>query len=650
MTYGTTAYGVEPYAGSPFAGGAGGVATPELAIELDAGTWTDITPDLVDVSTRRGRNRELGAYETGSLVATLRNDDRRYDPDHAAGPYYGKLRPNRRIRYRETWGGVTYPVILGYLDRLEQQYGGPNDAAAAVTASDLFKILNRVELPAGAYAAEITADRPAAWWRLDEPNTSTVARDNSGNGRDATYLDDPERGAEALATLDPSTSTRFEHTDPNRVEYAGRLVTGFPLTVEALIRITTQRDDFFRVIYQEEWETGTINAGHSLFVDSDALALPGRLFWEYYPTTSTTTSVYSTSRVDDGAVHHVAVVASSPSDVRLYVDGVDQTNVRVAGTTPMPTGNAFVVALGNGPALATDVGQFGLDGMLQDVAVYTAALSPARIAARNAAARTPWRGDLPGVRIARIADLAGVPAADREIDPGTTTLQSTDLGGDALSYAQTVEETELGRLFVARDGKLRFIGREAGRTGPYLATKATFVDADSGTGLPYRSVSADVDESILVTRATVSRAGGTAVTVTADPATVTEFQLLDYTAEGLLHDDDAYSRAYAEWIVNTRKTPQSRIGALRLDLRADPAALFPALLGLEIGDRVTYRRTPQNQGAVIDLAMRVESIAHEAGGGYRRAVLQLSPFNPGAAGAPVFTWDVTSWDNHVWGL
>lgn len=615
-----------------------------VEVEFDAGVWTDVSADVVAISTRRGRNKESGAFEAGTMRVTLRNDGRKYDPDNAAGPYYGKLRPNRRIRFRATYNAITYPVYQGYIDRITQQWSGPNDATASIEATDLFKLLSRSELAVSAYAAEVAADSPLAFYRLDEPNDQDVAFDSSGNNRDAAYLGGPIRQSAGLIVRDPGHSTQFVNGDDNRVEYAGNLITAFPFTIEAVISVPAS-NTAFRIIYDNEQNSLPLNNAHYFAVDDNAAGRPGTLTWV---ASSPLRQVYTTARVDDGSPHHVAIVATSGTDTRLYVDGVESTNVAFAGTAAFTAGT-YRTGIGNTPAFSSTINSLALSGYLQGLAVYGTALSAARIAAHSAATKTPWNGELPGTRLGRVLDAAAVPSADRTLDAGTTTLQATSLGTDPLSYAQKVEETEAGRLFVTRDGKVRFIGRQAGDTGTYLTSLATLVDDDSGAGLPYLTASADLDEALIVTRATVSRDGSVAITYF-DAAAKAEFGWIDQTHEGLLHDSDTYSRAYAEWIVNTHKTPASRVGTVTLELAKDPVNLYPGILVLELADRLTWKRKPQNTGAVISQAMRLEAIAHETGGHYWRTSLLLTPFNLGASGYGTGVWDTSLWDQAVWGL
>ena len=615
-----------------------------VEVEFTAGVWTDITADVVAVETRRGRNRESGAFETGTMTFTVRNDSRKYDPDNTAGPYYGRLRPNRRARFTSTWSAINFPVFQGYVDRITQNYGGPNDATATFELSDLFKILNRVELPTSAYVAEVRADNPVALWRLDEPLGSTTVSDSIG-GRTLDVFGSPGFGSASLIAREPGTSLTIVDRSATGVWRDHALpVTGPPLTLEIVARKTPANDDGLWVAVVPQpltrgavWiqAAGTVVAFQTVNgSNSQVLA--------------TTTGV----NLDDGLTHHIAATWDAAGTIKIYVDGVDRTSGSPSNANVAFTATRGIVAAAGGSS-GSGVG-LANEGVSQMAAIYNTALSPARIAAHAAQVSTPWAGDLSGARLTRIYDLAGLPTVDRATDAGSTTLQATALGGSALAYAQKVEETEAGRLFVSRAGKVTFISRYNGDTGTYLTSKAQLVDADVAavappTVVPYRTVTADVDEATIVTRATVSRIDGTAQTYS-DATAVTEFQLIDEIHEGLLHTGDDYSLAYAQWIVSTHKTPLSRVGTVTVELPLDPANMIPTILGLELGDRVTYKRKPQNTGATITQDMRVESIAHSTGPNYWTTALQLSPFNLGTGGYGTGVWDTSLWDQATWGL
>jgi hypothetical protein len=615
-----------------------------VEVEFDAGVWTDLAAYVVAVTTQRGRNKESGAFETGHLAVTLRNDDRRFDPDHSTGPYYGKLRPNRRIRVRATYdaglGPFTYDVWFGYIDRITQQWAGPNDSTAVIEASDLFKLLQRIELPRSVYVAEKTTLAPDLWWPLDEPAGSTSVVDVGTSKVSGAVVAGTTLGASGLVVRDPGsamgvvgTLTTGQGFVVQQILYPAAPISGTgPFTIEGWFVCGAQTDDG-TIFFQ-----GANTAGIYVWVKvRGAGAFVGLLQFNI----GLINFVQSTIRVDDGAVHHFAATKDAVGSMKLIIDGVDRTASPVtdANTVPATDMNVgHVSGVGN-----------GLTGTIQHLAVWRTYQMPVATAAvLNSAGRTPWNGDLSGARITRILDLAATPVGERAIDAGSTTLQSTSLGGTALAYLQKVEETEYGRLFVSAAGKLTFISRGNAVTGNYLLNQATLVDADSGAGQDYRAASADVDDGRIVTRATVSRQGSVAVTYY-DAAAQAEFGWLDEVHEGLLHDTDAYSKAYAEYIVNTLKAPSSRIGAVTLELPFDPQDLYPTIFTLEIGEMVTFKRKPQNTGAVMSLVMRVEAIGHETGGGYWHTTLFLSPFNP-AGGVPVGVWDTSLWDQAVWGF
>lgn len=620
--------------GSGYPGGYSGIipTLPTLAIEWEftAGVWTDITAYVSSVATRRGKNVELGAYETGTMQLVLRNEDRRFDPAHSAGPYYGNLRPNRRIRFRVDYLGTTYPVFVGYVDRITQRGDGPNWLEADVDLSDRFKILNRAELPVSVYAAEIQAADPVAWWRLDEPGDTTTVADSAGSAH-GTPTGAPAFGEASLIVRDPGGAMATLAQTDGVIVTPWTAMTARPITLEAWIT------------------TGLGGGGNVVWLDGDttgiALAVQAGTERVQFAITSSTGSsvVTGTTNTGDGTTHHIMGVWEADGDLKVYVDGVAEggaaNNVGTLGAV-----QRVLIGGTNDPVRGV---LSGLVGTIDEAAVYNVELTATPAEDHNDAGRIPWRGDSPGLRMSRILALAEVPLADYTLDVGETTLQSTDLGGSALGYAQKIEQTELGAFFVAKNGEILFIGRHD-LEEDYVDPVAVLVDDPPAAGeVRYRSVTFETDEADLITRATVSREGSVAVTY-ADQAAVDEFGPIDFTADGLLHDDDDYSARYAEWIVNTHSSPAERVGTVTLTPGADPAVMYPELLGLELADRVTLTRR-YAAGAAKTGDYRVTSISHAVAGVWA-TTLELAPAGHGSDNLPVFVWGETRWGEHVWGL
>jgi hypothetical protein len=89
-------------------GGASGRSrfTPYVRTEVAFGSqpadavtnWTDISPYVYNISSKRGRTNPLEQVDAGSCSFVLDNRDRRFEPLFASSPYYPNVRPLKRIR------------------------------------------------------------------------------------------------------------------------------------------------------------------------------------------------------------------------------------------------------------------------------------------------------------------------------------------------------------------------------------------------------------------------------------------------------------------------------------------------------------------------------------------------------------------------
>lgn len=113
----------------------------EITIEVawDNTNWDDISDDLRFMEMRSAqRSRTAGVYDPGSLVLTLDNRARTYDPLHAAGPYFGDLKPGRHIRVTfDSAATAAKGVWYGQVDAFAIDYDqSNNDSTATITAID----------------------------------------------------------------------------------------------------------------------------------------------------------------------------------------------------------------------------------------------------------------------------------------------------------------------------------------------------------------------------------------------------------------------------------------------------------------------------------------------------------------------------------
>jgi hypothetical protein len=243
---------------------------------------------------------------------------------------------------------------------------------------------------------------------------------------------------------------------------------------------------------------------------------------------------------------------------------------------------------------------------------------------------------LPGARISEVLDRPEVswPAGSRDIATGTQQLQTDTVseGTGVLNYLQIVEETEAGALFVGSDGVLTFKGSN---TPSAAITGITFTSLDEGVDTPYDSASVTYDaldvkysfDAIVGTyvkfndigveygtetlhnRVVVGRANS-ATTATADDTTSqAAFGVSTLSRTGLLFANDDQLAPMAEYLVNRYGTPQVRIRSVGVDV--GNSIYKSQLLGLEFGDVVRVRFTPNGIGDPIDQYLTIEGLSHE---------------------------------------
>jgi len=215
-------------------------------------------------------------------------------------------------------------------------------------------------------------------------------------------------------------------------------------------------------------------------------------------------------------------------------------------------------------------------------------------------------GDLPGERVDQILNLISWPATMRDVDLGATELQN-DPGGDrtALTALQTVQDTELGGLFMDSDGSVRFASR-ASIALQAAGTATTF--ADDGTGIAYQAIDVALDDQELSNQVTITPHGGTPETAS-DATSIDEFFLRSLNRSELLmrHQADAYAQALA--ILAYRKDVRLRVESVGLDLSSPSDRVLPGLT-LDIGDPIIVIRTVAGQTAV-ETRLTVQGVKHQ---------------------------------------
>jgi hypothetical protein len=209
-----------------------------------------------------------------------------------------------------------------------------------------------------------------------------------------------------------------------------------------------------------------------------------------------------------------------------------------------------------------------------------------------------------GARVSDILTDVDWPIGKRRIDTGVASLGADVIAENttALSYLQTIDVSEGGALFIAKDGSVEFLERTASQG----ATVMSFTD--DGTGVPFSDISLEFGTESLFTQVTVEYVGGTAV-ATAGTAVTNNYGLIELNIKTLLADSDE-ADDIAGFYLFRYSEPQVRIDQLEVRMNGLSAAQQLQVLDLELGDPVDIVFTPQGVGSPIERVVVVDQIEH----------------------------------------
>ena len=613
----------------------GGTGLVPLGGDLADIVWTDVTDKVRSVSISRGRSTELDAFTTGSASVVLDNRDRTFDPEYASGPYFGALTPMRplRISGAEPLAISQTPLFFGFVDGWAQQYVHPSDATTTVTASDAFKVLNLISLPS-LWDNEIRSDAPTHWFKLSE-ETGSLAVDATNTVTGFSWetvagavttvqsADGLIAGSvEGAASISNDRGLRFRPSLPHPVDP----VTGNPgaRTLEFWFSTSMSTLGSYGMI-----KIGNRNyaMGAGLIVDADGI---GTLrVWQGVLTTSSILEWSSTIVVNDGAPHHVVIPLygeSASPKVFPHLDG----QVMTAGTTRTWESQRTADTIGL-PMTQTDGGDLNkkFEGVIDEVIVHPGTFTAAHILKHyQIGSGVLGAGERTDERITRVLDLIEWPADGRNLDAGDSTVQAL-LAGDAtaLSLIQQCELAEQGLLFIAPDGRVRFVSRTSLATGSYYTTPFTFTDDGDPTHYGYSNLEFTYDDQLIYNRVIVGRAGGST------------FQFDDLVSQGkyfirsneltdLIVQEDQLVRSFGQDRLARYNDPKVRVSSISFTPRQGGDFIYDFVLQTDVGRPIIVERTPQGVGSQIVEELRVEGIRMDIGPDRFDVQYSLSPAPP----------------------
>jgi len=576
---------------------------------LGAPTWTDVSDYVRGIDINRGRSDEFSTFGPGTLSVTFSNADRRFDPEHGASPYAPNLLPMKRIRVRATYSSVTYDLFVGFVQGWPQSYVWTFDSTVTVEAVDGSRFLESSELQRSAYEAAVLADGPSHYWPLQEQNTTASASYGNSVGIPSLYFS----SAPATTGVAPMAGIPLpiESRVPQMVDVSLALeldanFNGLGSSTAANASATipeTERIHGVSVWFKPNGkQVGATYSGGVLaksspltgfYIDLIRLSVNGvGAIQVQYSSALDGRYVFaqSVATVPTGQFSLIAAWYDG-ADLKLYVNGA------LAATVAVPVATPF--AGDESGSASISVGSFSHFAVFGDVAEpdwqhhYLAGLT---------AFGHPF-GERSGARVGRVLDEIGWPAGDRTLSTGDTVHGAYRPDRQSvMRYLRFVETAEDGLLFIGRDGKVTL----RDRTWQWLNTSsATY--SDDGSDIPYDDIEIDAN-SVEPLRNIVSNTYGPndAYLKVSDDTSVTNYGPAQDTLSTPTLESALTARALAEYRLRRSSTPTSRITRMSVNPRAKPATAYPAVLALELGNRITVERTPQGVGSQIVKSLTVQ--------------------------------------------
>lgn len=220
------------------------------------------------------------------------------------------------------------------------------------------------------------------------------------------------------------------------------------------------------------------------------------------------------------------------------------------------------------------------------------------------------------VRLNNVLDEINWSADAREISGVGATLAGTVIADpvSVLPYMQTVANSDPGDVFISKTGSVVFAGRNTTFTSDGL------VLSDSGTAVPYKTISAIYGSELLFNSAIVTSVAGTATAL--NNTSITIYGQRDLTRPTFLSDTGQLEEL-ASFLVTRYANPEFRFEGVTVDVRAITPEQKAQVLDLELADVVKVEFTPNNIGDPIERYGKVIGIAQQFTPSSEEIILKL---------------------------
>ncbi len=565
--------------------------------------WTEITEYVRGITTSRGRADDLQDFDAGTAQLVLDNRERRFDPFNTAGPYYLNLTPRRQIKIVAQAGGVNYDVFRGYIAGWPVTWSEAGyDSTVTIQAFDALGLMVNEIVPTdwvGIYTESLS---PLNYWRCNDSQGSQNLQDFysssalvRSSGTRPYFFEQPAlaNGLLGGSAFVDSYVTSNPPAVPN---------VAYDFTLALWIQFSGSSGDFssftcdygtIRVsmfLYQRD--SGT-NPQGSLVIRLDSVS-----FGHTYTITQQITS--------NVPRHLVVAVNAAAQTLQIWLDGFDVTGTRTA--------SAFRFSgLSN-----RNITFFG--ATIQEISIHNRILAAAEVS--NLYNFGSGRiTETTSARMERLRATTDYPAALTSFTTSpVASVSEIGSGSGVIPEMQLTTDSEGGEFYATKSGVLTMTSRfDAFNAARSATSQATFTD--SGTGLRYGpEVTIEYDADALKNDITVNFTGDGEIGVYSD-AVIEAYGGAALTIETYL-DSPAAAAALGDAKLGVYGALVPRVSPIEVSVNT-AAADWQTILGLELLDRVTFKRTPAT-GPQFNREALVNGIEHQIEPGVWRTQLAFS--------------------------
>jgi len=561
-------------------------------------TWTDVTSYVREINVDRGRSSEFSTYGPGTCTLTVDNRDRRFDPEHTTGPFYGDLLPMVPIRVTTSYGGTDYTLFYGFVQGWPTAYNQSNsDAVSTITAVDANRLLGNIPLPQAPFYEEVIADDPLHYWTFQEPTRDPQVDVIQGlqmqiprfpnfplaETRPVAYYSDAPIGADAMPIPDPDVPFSAIYYDADKpdsqvrtfevwFEY-GQTTGTFQMSV-----FSGNQNEYFNVFVTRSGASRQVRPSLYSAIDNYYIA-------EYNVNYSPRT----------GANHLVVTYNDSTGVIEVSVNGttIDSRSMTAGSINgPISTGGPFCQLEGD---------------YISHYAFYESFLSSTRRSAHWSAGSAGGSNPRSDFRFFEALTDGGFPSSWTQREIGVQDVASVRNVNTLLDYMRQIEVAEQGATFVTREGAALMLNRAT-----IASVNPVALFDDDGTDLPFSNVQVDSNTVDAIRNRVQGQYRGrfnNVQLVAEDSGSVAAYGEALETLDLSLFDVESDAQSVLDTRLARTKDPRTRVRRLDVNVRAD-TSMVPTVAALELADDVTVSFTPTGVGDELWRAVRVQGVSH----------------------------------------